>query len=450
MKNYTIKPMSNRHLKHKKQLLFLTLIILFFTLRFFISGDGSIRFFSLVDLIFKEHHQKSLAVSLIGPLFSLPLWLPGILLNAKPLIISLVSRYNFFLFILGLMIFHRSLKSYLPPNVLANFLLILIAASIFPAHLKNYYGEVFTTLTVGGGIILINTKKEFLGWLMVILGVTNTPAAFLGLLLVALYKLFSTKKIRYLGVIILTALSILLETTIRTGNPFSSKFGYGNILIPYTTSIPFTEKTGFQFPFIIGLISILFSFGTGLIFFLPAIFIPVNHELKLFKPQISHIYHMWLLFLLGLIIVYAKWYAWHGGWFWGPRFFLFGALPASLILAIRLSTQKTSIINKLITISLLCYSTFLAINSAIIEPLNFCREKMDNLPLCWYVPQYNILINPFINNPTFVVGDYLIIGISLLVLAVLIFPIVKELFKDLNNHYKKPLLTYVKFNSWHL
>src|SRR4029078_4990998 len=39
-------------------------------------------------------------------------------------------------------------------------------------------------------------------------------------------------------------------------------------------------------------------------------------------------------FLAGLILVYARWWAWYGGWGWGPRFLLYAGVPSALGLAI--------------------------------------------------------------------------------------------------------------------
>jgi hypothetical protein len=43
-----------------------------------------------------------------------------------------------------------------------------------------------------------------------------------------------------------------------------------------------------------------------------------------------------LLVVTGLVLVYAKWWAWYGGSSWGPCFFVFATVPASLLLAVRL------------------------------------------------------------------------------------------------------------------
>src|SRR2546430_10361340 len=35
----------------------------------------------------------------------------------------------------------------------------------------------------------------------------------------------------------------------------------------------------------------------------------------------------------GIVLVYGTWWAWYGGFTWGPRFLIFASLPASLLLA---------------------------------------------------------------------------------------------------------------------
>ena len=89
-----------------------------------------------------------------------------------------------------------------------------------------------------------------------------------------------------------------------------------------------------------GLLSILFSFGKGLIFFVPGLLLPVRGLLRKAAPDLQldiyGIYLLWVAFVVGLILVYSPWWAWYGGWFWGPRFFLFACIPASFAIALRL------------------------------------------------------------------------------------------------------------------
>lgn len=100
------------------------------------------------------------------------------------------------------------------------------------------------------------------------------------------------------------------------------------------TLMPYSGLPGFSYPIIFGLLSILFSFGKGLIFFVPALFL--RKKLQVATTQdIDAIYviDVFLVFSLGLLLTYARWYGWYGGQFWGPRFFLFTCVPAAMILA---------------------------------------------------------------------------------------------------------------------
>ena len=44
--------------------------------------------------------------------------------------------------------------------------------------------------------------------------------------------------------------------------------------------MPYSGRQGFSYPFFLGLISILFSFGKGLIWFSPGLLLPVRRALK--------------------------------------------------------------------------------------------------------------------------------------------------------------------------
>ena len=65
------------------------------------------------------------------------------------------------------------------------------------------------------------------------------------------------------------ATSILLEAWIRRGSPFAT--GYENER-GLRTLLPYSGLPGFTYPFVLGVLSSLFSFGKGLLFFAPGCF----------------------------------------------------------------------------------------------------------------------------------------------------------------------------------
>src|SRR5260370_10761076 len=154
---------------------------------------------------------------------------------------------------------------------------------------------------------------------------------------------------------------MMAEAWGRRGSPFDN--GYKNQL--------------FSTPFLIGLLSILFSFGKGLIFFTPGLLLPIKGSLETIQKQATGngrnfytVYSLWMSFLVGLILVYSSWWAWDGGWFWGPRFFVFACIPASFVLAVRLRTPASSLWPNLLTLFVLALSVWVCIAGAIFDQGN--------------------------------------------------------------------------------
>ena len=111
------------------------------------------------------------------------------------------------------------------------------------------------------------------------------------------------------------------------------------------------------------------------------------------------VYLLWLFFLIGLILVYSRWWAWYGGWFWGPRFFLFASIPASFALAVRLHKRDVSLLINLLTAGVLCLSAWVGIDGAIFNQIQLttCSSNHYQLEmLCQYTPDFSARWHPFI------------------------------------------------------
>ena len=70
---------------------------------------------------------------------------------------------------------------------------------------------------------------------------------------------------------------ILMENTVRHGSPMATGYiqEYG-----FKTVMPYSGLPGFSYPFLFGLISILFSFGKGLVWYFPGLLLGVRKEMK--------------------------------------------------------------------------------------------------------------------------------------------------------------------------
>jgi hypothetical protein len=353
-----------------------------------ISGDGAIRFRALTELL--EYGTLSQAkYSLVGPLFSAPFWLLGKVVLTPEIV---CSRYNLFIFMGGLTAFYWLLRNHLDHGLLRKFLLILLVGSMFTNQLPSYNAEVFTAICVSVGILAAVLKPSLQAWGIIILGAVNTPASVAGLACVVGKRMLDSRKWRYLLALLAALALIAGEAWIRRGSPFTS--GYegdkGN-----QTVMPYSGLPGFSYPFFFGVLSILFSFGKGLVFFAPGLLLPIKNRLLSLGQEAAQrlytVYLLWEAFLVGLVIIYAKWWAWYGGWSWGPRFFVFASIPASLALAMRLHRLGGSLPANLLTAAALALSFWVGIDGATFgkQGLGTCTQNRYALEfLCHYVPEF--------------------------------------------------------------
>jgi hypothetical protein len=429
----------------------LILIGLFALLQFFpfkTIGDGAVRFQAISDLL--VHGKLSpMRYSLVGPLFSIPLWLLGKVYQTSE---WWCTRYNFIVFAIGLLLFYTLLKDHVERGLIRKFILILIVASMFPNYLGTYYGETFTAILVGIGIVAAVSGPRLGGWIAVVLGVVNTPATLLGLGLIVVKQMVANKRLRYALAIVAAVGLIAAEAWIRRGSPLNS--GYLNDA-GYVTIMPYSGKPGFSYPIFFGLLSILFSFGKGLFFFAPGLLLPVRSRLLWLqrerKLDLYGIYMLWISFLVGLVLVYAHWWAWYGGWIWGPRFLLFASIPASFALAVRLHYWNDSLIGNLVTLLAFALSVWVGINGAVFGSyaLGICRVQNYSLEfVCHYIPEFSVLWHPFVVTKQLNTSQILYIVFSIIVFVCLSMPLFSVIWKQTKARASNFGRAHLDFKLW--
>jgi hypothetical protein len=370
-------------------LLLIGLLIIYVASPLVIEGDGSARSRALSRLLADGSLDRT-PYSLVGPLGSAPLWWIGTALASPE---WWLARYNLLLFVAGLAAFYLILTPAIEHGTVVRFLLILTVGSMFPHHLGRYYGEVFTALMVGLGIALVSVRGAYWGWLLAMLGAANTPATIPALALVCLAWAWRTRDARHLLPIVLAAALVTGESWLRRGDPFAT--GYeGNR--GAETVLPFSGRPGFSYPFLLGVISILFSFGKGLLLFAPGL-LAIPRQLADRTGVWRTTIVLWTLFLAGLIGVYAKWWSWYGGQFWGPRFFLFASIPAALALAGWSRPRTRSPLDPWLATGALVWSCWVGANGLVWRSYggDVCTADHYALEfLCWYVPEFSPLFGP--------------------------------------------------------
>jgi hypothetical protein len=397
-----------------------------------ILSDGVVRYNALASLL-RDGQIPTTKFSVIGPLFSAPLWYLG-QLYADPEF--WLTAYTWLILGIGLNWICRLLRKFVDAGVVRQFALIVLCASMFPYQVKHYFGEPFTAMGVAVSALLVVTSGPLAAWwtwIPAVLGVANTPGTIVALGLMALKQSFDTRRVRYFLVPPIALALIMTESWIRRGSPFL--LGYPNDH-GYVTYLPYSGRPGFSYPMFFGVMSILFSFGKGVFYFVPGLFLPVRHLLQ--NESLRRIYGLWFAFIVGLLLLYSKWWAWDGSEFWGPRFFLIATIPASLTLALRLKSPRSHW-DAALTLGVLALSTWVAISGVTFnqDNLELCAQNNSSLEaLCKYAPEFSALTRPFVVRRAMNSRDLYFISLYLGVFAYLGGPLFRRVWGALRDWVK--------------
>jgi hypothetical protein len=270
---------------------------------------------------------------------------------------------------------------------------------MFPKHSTDYYSEVFSACFVAIAIFLFLQNRFYSGAVMLCLSVWNTPGtAVAGALLLTVFA-YREWRLRYLSVIFFLALGIVVENYVKYGVFFPHEY----LVVKGDVSLlPYSGRPGFSYPMFFGVISVLLSPGKGLLFYMPPLVFLLTATLWLKEGITKQIIFYGSFYLLGLVLLYSRWWAWHGDWFWGPRFFLFASILASFILIQIWQTEKTSL-----TIKVICFVAALVSFWVGAQGIMYGQDFLDDCYrrpigvdfMCHYVPEYSPLWRFFIVLP---------------------------------------------------
>ena len=343
---------------------------------------------------------------------------------------DIVAQFNVFVFFGALAVIAALLWTRVPADVLRRFVLLLIVASMFAHHTQLFFGELLTAMLVATGIALLIAGLPLFGYVALICGVINQPATLPGMVLMLVATDRSLRGVVRAAIpaTICVAL-IMFEFYLRRGDPFSSGYegdhGQKSIL-------PYSGLPGFSNPFVFGVLSILFSFGKGIGIYAPGLWLTFKRTVSATPDALRLFQRHALWFLAGIVIVYAKWWAWPGGWFWGPRFFLFASIPAAMALSMHLCDRAAAPTIKALTVALLAWSVWVGIDGAVYGQLDMsiCNTEPNIEPLCWYSPEYSALFRPFIVDKTLTNKERIVFGYFALSGVVLAIPFARDLASD--------------------
>lgn len=370
--------------------------VLFFVLPHALTGDDNTRFAD-IDRLLRDGIDSDSRYSLAMPLASAPFLLLGRAVQAPE---WWAARFNVIVVAIGIVVAWRLARERFSPSLLRKVVLLLLFASLLTNRLRDYNAEVFTATLVAVGIVALITGHPLAGWAAIVLGVVNTPAALVPLGLLAAAETIRTRRLRWLTAPAVAAGLIMTEAWIRRGGPLTTGYEHNH---GFATMLPYSGKSGFSLPFVIGLVSILFSFGRGLVFYIPGLLLWASAWTRRLLEVSRWALTLMLLFVAGLVVVYAKWWAWYGGLSWGPRFFVFAAVPASLFLAVRLEHRGESLGHDAVTLAVLFLSAWVSLAGATSDLVflgGFCGQHNYAFEsFCWYSPELSSLWWPFLRHP---------------------------------------------------
>ena len=399
----------------------LGLLLLFFILPHGIEGDGRLRFVALQGWL-AGHGIPDTKFPLVGSIPSIPLMLLGRLGDSSE---WWVSRYNVIVYAAGLILLYLLLRGRLSNDILAAFLLLLGTTGMLPNSLTGFGAETFSAMTTGAGLAAWATGRWKTGTVLLGVGVANLPASFVGLALAMGWWAWRMKRIRALAPLVLSTGLWLLENTLRHRSPLST--GYeGNH--GFQTLLPYSALRGFSYPTFFGVLSLVFSFGKGLLFFAPGLFLAFGRGLEALR-SVSQVLAMWMLYLAGMVLVYGTWWAWYGGFTWGPRFLVFASIPASLLLAAQVRRPPQALLAATVVMAALMLTLWVGIDGAVFGRFAQAPCQANHYYLeafCWYVPEFSVLWTPFVFRGQVWWPHYILIAYAVGVTGYVAYPLLRQ------------------------
>jgi hypothetical protein len=386
-------------------------LLLFFLLPHQLRNDDKVRLNDIEQLL-RHGHLTASKYSLVMPLISAPMIIIGNLTGSTD---AWALHFNTVVVGLGVLIAYRLLRGRVDPRMFRLCVLVLLFASFLTGRLRDYDVEVTSATLIALGIICLATNQRVVaGWTAIVFAVVNTPAAIVALVLISAVQAVRTRQLRQLLPVVAAAALIMLEAWIRRGSPFDS--GYGKQSLTNT--------------FALGLFEVIFSFGRGIIFYMPGLLLWLNSRVRRQLPGRGAVALM-MVFVVGLVLVYAKWWAWYGGITWGPRFFTFAAIPASILIASRVWRAGESVAADALALGVLALSAWVAFTSVIADlttVLGYCIEKkFEHLYACVYYPANSSLYQPVTDFPRLAAGTVVVVVFMGLVFCYLAAPLVVSL-----------------------
>lgn len=296
-----------------------------------IAGDGEVRWRALVTLM-DEGRLTPERYSLEMPFAAAPLWAAGAeaarvqdATGAARLeaIRRVVQRFNKLVaFAIAAWLFARLRRLGLDELAAAGGVLILLFASLLVPHSKDFYSEPLWTLLacVALGLLADGPARTRRG--DVVLAAATALAIPLNPLLFPVIGVTSAM-LFFLEGEEGRAAALRGAVLAFVGGALGASLAFEENLLRRGSALDFGYSgEGFTAPFSEGLFGQLVSPARGAFFYVPLFFVGIFLLGHRVRADVRRFALSGTTFGVLLILAYAKWHAWHGMTYWGPRFLL--------------------------------------------------------------------------------------------------------------------------------
>lgn len=381
--------------KWEKFLIFLGVVFYVLLFPHGIHGDGSVRWNAVQNLL--AGRIDPILYSYVHPLLSTLLLPLGYVIKDG---FWWVSRFNTIVFLFTAFRVAQVLSRSWDPRSVRVLLLLLFCATMFPRHSTDYYSEVFSACMIVLAIFELQAARGWLAVTLVCLSVWNTPGTAVGGALLLAFFSLRTKSLRYALAVPLLGAGIMGETYLKFGELFPNAYinspGFKNLL-------PYSGGPGFSYPLFFGLLSVFFSYGKGLLFYTPGIIGLFRRDLWKQNEDGHSFVVAGAVYFAGLLLVFSRFWAWPGDWFWGPRFYLFVSFLAVMVLMVMRRNEHLSLPWRIFWFLATALSFWVGCQGIMYgqDFLEDCYKTHGPQVefMCWYVPEYSPLWRPFVVWP---------------------------------------------------
>lgn len=359
----------------------------------FVGGDGYARYEMVVQLAtgeFSSLAKYPIVQPLITLAFGSVLSIFGADLNAA------ASYFNLMVFFGGLAVMYARIFHLFDHNTANSFAILAVGFGMFPHYVPQFFGEVLTSVLLMLSLLFYRRKVIFYGCL--VLSILNAPAMIPAAVLALLALAWVERSWQPLVAIALIAGLFMAEHQLKYGDPLGSPYGSDGER-GLQTVMPYSGLPGFSYPLLFGLLSLVFAFGKSVFLFIPTLFFLWREKLTTLLPVPPRYLAIMALFVVVVMITFAKWWAWYGGWSWGARFFLFLVLPMALVAARGLERSSRGWNDRLGAIAIVVFAGWVGLNGLVWgnDDLGACLDNNYALEaLCWYAPEFSPLFRPFV------------------------------------------------------